>query len=434
MKLKQLQEKRGSLMKQCREILDKAQAETRSLTPDEQSKLAELETEMDGVNSTLEAEVRQLARESANPVQLNRQEQRSVDRFDLGVTLRSLANGTALEGVELEMVQEGTKEARDAGIPSNRGVMLPSMLVCRGRENRDMTATGTTSTTGDQGGQSIQTEVRGLIGDFYNRSIMASMGATVLSGLTGNLNLPRFIQGTAAAKKAENASADEVSPTLATLSLQPKRLPAFIDLSDQLLMQSSSNIEAFVRAQLILQMLATQEVAFFHGTGTNEANGLAGTSGIGSVAGGTNGAAPTYAHMLALEEAIDAVNALSGNLGYASNGQIRKKLKQTLENPSATDNGWVLNKENRINGYRAEFSNAISRTLTKGTANAVASAIFFGNWSDYIIAYWGGLNLELIRDSTNAKTGMHCLVANTYYDGGVIRPKSFSAMLDALGA
>jgi HK97 family phage major capsid protein len=311
--------------------------------------------------------------------------------------------------------------------------MLPQMVVAS-RQRRDMTATGTTSVTGDQGGQSVQTEVRGLVGDFYNRSIMASMGATVLTGLTGNLNLPRFVAGTAATKKTENASADEVSPTLATLSLQPKRLPAFIDLSDQLLMQSSSNIEAFVRTQLMLQMLATQEAAFFHGGGTSEANGVAGTSGIGSVAGGAAGLAPTYAHMLSLEEAVDATNALDGSLYYASNGQIRKKLKGTLENPAATDNGWILGKDGRVNGYNANFTNAISRTLTKGGSGAVASAIFFGNFADYIIGYWGGLNLELIRDSANAKLGMHCLVANTFYDGGVIRPKSFSAMLDALGA
>jgi hypothetical protein len=77
------------------------------------------------------------------------------------------------------------------------------------------------------------------------------------------------------------------------------------------------------------------------------------------------------------------------------------------------------------------FSNAISRTLTKGSSGAVCSAIFFGNFRDYIVGYWGGLALELIRDSANAKLGLYTLVANTYYDGGVVRPKSFAAMLDA---
>jgi HK97 family phage major capsid protein len=219
------------------------------------------------------------------------------------------------------------------------------------------------------------------------------------------------------------------------LSLTPKRLPAFIDVSDQLMNQSSSAIEAMLRGHLTAQMLASQEAAFFHGSGTNEANGVAGASGIGSVVGGTNGAAPDYADIISLEEKVDAQNAIQGSLAYASNGQIRAKLKQTSKQTGGAEGNFIISDSspNSINGYRAEFTNAISRTLTKGSSS-VASALFFGNFSDYVCAYWGGLNLELLRDSTNAKSGLHTLVANTYYDGGVRRPKSFAAMLDALGA
>jgi len=225
-----------------------------------------------------------------------------------------------------------------------------------------------------------------------------------------------------------------VSPTTGMLSLSPKRLPAFIDISDQLLMQSSVNIEAFVRMHLAAQMLSVSEAAFFHGGGTSEANGIAGTAGIGSVAGGTNGLAPTWAHLVGLETEVDTDNALIGRLAYASNGQIRGKLKTTPK-VASTDSIMLLDDRNpnSVNGYPIAFSNAISRTLTKGSSS-VASAIFFGNFADYIMAFWGGMNLELIRDSANAKVGQHTLVANTYYDGGVIRPKSFAAMFDALGA
>lgn len=430
MKLKQLQEKRGSLMKQVRETLDLAQTESRALTADEATKLTGLEGEIDGVDNTLQAEMRQLARESQAVPQLSQSEARDVGRFDIGIALRSLANGTALDGIEAEMVQQGFKEARAAGIGSNRGIMLPRMIVRK--ENRDMTATGG---SGDQGGNTIATEKRGLADDFFNGSLMRSLGATVFEGLVMNLDLPRIIAGTAPAKKTENASADEVSPTTAMLSLSPKRLPAFIDLSDQLLMQSSVNIEAFVRMHLAAQMLAVSEAAFFHGGGTSEANGIAGTSGIGSVAGGTNGLAPTWAHLVGLETEVDTDNALIGRLAYATNGQIRGKLKTTPK-VASTDSIMLLDDRNpnSVNGYPIGFTNAISRTLTKGTASGTASAIFFGNFADYIMAFWGGMNLELIRDSANAKVGQHTLVANTFYDGGVIRPKSFAAMLDALGA
>lgn len=138
--------------------------------------------------------------------------------------------------------------------------------------------------------------------------------------------------------------------------------------------------------------------------------------------------------MVSLEEQVDAQNALLGKLRYFSNGQIRKKLKLTLENPAATDNGWILGKDGMVNGYSADFTNAISRTLTKGASGAVCSAIFFGNAEDYVIGYWGGVSMEMIRDKSNAIAGLYTLVTSTYYDGGVLRPKSFAAMLDALGA
>ena len=436
MKLKELQEKRGSLMKQVREILDFVGTQQRSLTADEETKIRAMESDIDGLTASIDAEVRQMQREGAarsTPV-LNAGEQRDVNTFDFNKVLNHLyrsakGGATVIDGIEAEMIREGETEARSAGISAG-GILLPRLLVRR--ENRDMTASGTTSTTGDQGGMTVQVEKRGLLDDFFNSSVMRLAGATVLEGLTGNLDLPRIVAGTAAAGKAENGTADEVSPTTAMLQLTPKRLPAYIDISERLLLQSSVAIETILRGHLATQMGATQEAAFFHGSGTNEANGIAGTSGIGSVVGGTNGLAPSLANLIALETAVDTSNALLGNLSYVSNGQIRGKLKGTPK-VSSTDSRMLLDSDGLVNGYTPYFTNAVSRTLTKGSSS-VASAIFFGNFADYVVGYWGGVSLEMVRDKSNAITGIYSLVASTYYDGGVVRPKSFAAQLDALGA
>ena len=433
--LKTLNEQRGSKLKRAQEITQKLEADKRGFTDEERAEIRGINDEVEKIDGDIHQEIRSIAHLSKQAPQLSQQEERDVEKFNFAKLLnhlhRSAKGGlTSLDGIEAEMAAEGEREARASGIQAG-GIVLPRMLVRR--ENRDMTATGTTSTSLDQGGMTIATEKRGLLDDFFNSSIMSSLGSTRFEGLVGNLDLPRIVAGTAGAKKAENASADEVTPTTAMLSLNPNRLPAYIDISERLLMQSPTVVQAFLSSHLANQMGAVREAAFFHGGGTDEANGIAGTSGIGSVAGGTNGLAPTFAHMLALEEQVDAVNALLGNLHYVSNGQIRKKLKGTLENPSGTDATWILGKDGMINGYSAAFSNAISRTLTKGSSS-VASAIFFGNFADYIEAYWGGVSLEMVRDKTNAISGLYTLVATTYYDGGVVRPKSFAAMLDALGA
>jgi HK97 family phage major capsid protein len=407
------------------------------------SRLDKISKEIEDNDQVISAEVRRLELAGQKAPALSTSEQRDLGRFDLAKLVNHLhrnakgARTEALDGIEAEMIAEGEREARAAGIQTG-GIMLPRMLVRRaasGVEFRDMTATGQTSTAGDQGGMTIATEKRGLLDDFYNASVLRQAGATVLEGLVGNLDLPRLTAGTDPAKKAENSSADEVSPTTAMLSLSPKRLPAYIDISERLLTQSSAAIEAVLRANLTRQMLAVQEVAFFHGNGTNEPTGLASTSGIGSVAGGTNGLAPTWANIVGLETAVDSNNALLGNLAYISNGQIRGKLKSTAKF-SSTDSMTILDDRagGLLNGYQNYWTNAVSRTLTKGSSSGVASAIFFGDWSDFYIAYWGGVSLEMVRDKTNAISGLYTLVASSYYDGGAVRPKSFAAMLDALGA
>ena len=435
MKLKELQEKRGSLMKQVREILDFVGTQQRSLTADEETKIRAMEGDIDGLTASIDAEVRQMQREGAarsTPV-LNAGEQRDVNTFDFNKVLNHLyrsakGGATVIDGIEAEMIREGETEARSAGISAG-GILLPRLLVRR--ENRDMTATGS---SGGEGGNTIQVEKRGLLDDFFNSSVMRLAGATVLEGLTGNLDLPRLIAGTAAAGKAENGTSDEVSPTTSMLQLTPKRLPAYIDISERLLLQSSVAIETILRGHLSTQMGATQEAAFFHGSGTNEANGIAAAVAAvnNTYAGGTNGLAPSLAGLIALETLVDTNNALLGNLHYVSNGQIRGKLKGTAINATYGDR-FILGDSGLLNGYTPLFTNAVSRTLIKGSSS-VASAIFFGNFADYVIGYWGGVSLEMVRDKTNAISGIYSLVASTYYDGGVVRPKSFSAQLDALGA
>lgn len=407
-------------------------------TTEGRSRLDAISNEVADNDAVIHAEARRLELAGQKQVKLSATEERDIQNFDLGKVVRHLhahARGSMtandkLDGVEGELINEGITEARAAGV-QHGGIMLPRILVRRtpGQvERRDMTAV-----TAGEGGNTVATIKSGLLDDFFNALVIRNAGATVYEGLVGNLDLPRILAGTAPAGKAENGNADETSPTTAMLSLTPKRLPTYVDLSERLLMQSSQNIEQAVRSTLNAQMSAIMEAAFFHGTGTNEASGIAGTAGIGSVAGGTNGLAPAWIHMVGLETAVDTNNALLGNLAYISNGQTRGKLKQT-QKVSGTDSRMILDNDGLLNGYNPYFTNAVSRTLVKGASGSVCSAIFFGDWSDYAVGFWGGMSLEVIRDKPNAIAGLYTLVAATYYDGGVRRPKSFAAMLDALGA
>ena len=439
MKLKLLQETRGGLVKQARELIDAATAENRGLNADEQAKLATIEGEIDGLGATIDAEIRQLSREANKAPDLSKQEQRDINRFSLGKIVRHLdkvfrGQPTTIDGIEAEMVQMGEAEARSSGLNAG-GLALPSLLLKPTLERRaNLSVTG--GTTDQYGGTLVATEKRGIFGDFYNSSVLEQSGATVLTGLVNNLDLPNYTKGSAPAKKTENEAAGDVAGTFASLSLSPNRLAGYAVVSDQLLAQTPENIELIVGGEIRNHMNSVKEVAFFHGGGTNEPVGIAATSGIGSVAGGTNGLAPTWAHIVDLETEVANDNADQGALRYFTNSKVRGKLKKTVV-ASGTDASMIWDRrtpEAPLNGYAASVTNAVSSALTKGSSSGVCSAIFYGNPGDFYVGYWGGIMLEMVRDSTDAKAGQRHLVANTYYDAGLRRAQSFSAMLDALTA
>jgi len=422
-KLKQLTEKHAELL---------AQTETLDTTkPEERAKLDGLIAEIKETDAAIKTEVEiQNIRSRAAP-DLSKQDKRDIEGFDFAVILRHLNNvaqgrRSNIDGLEAEILEQGAKEARAAGIEPH-GVMLPRAIV----QKRALVATGQPQ----EGGLTIATEKRGLLDDFFASSVMVQAGATVLSGLVGNVDLPRVHASTAKPKgKAENEKAEQIEPSFAMLSLTPKRLPAFIRVSEQLLMQSSSAIEAVLRNHLSTELGVLQETAFYHGTGDKEATGILATTGIASVAGGQHGAKPSWGKLVELETAIDTKNALLGRLHYITNSAVRGTLKTT---PVIGDTMpvFLLDANNSsLNGYSPLFTNCLKSDLVKGNSGPKCSPILFGNFADYAIGYWGGVALEMIRGEDNALHGRYTLVASTYYDGGVLRPKSFAAMTDVLTA
>ena len=142
----------------------------------------------------------------------------------------------------------------------------------------------------------------------------------------------------------------------------------------------------------------------------------------------------SWAHVIQLEADVAASNGLvnTSTCGYLTNSKVRGKLKQVWSNETYGDVP-IWKSDGTMNGYRAEVSNQVSAALTKGSSSGTCSAIFFGNWSELILAFWGGMSF-VVDPYTLAKTNITSIIANTYADVSVKHAASFSAMLDALTA
>ncbi len=355
---------------------------------------------------------------------LSEKDKEDIKNFSFTKAIRE-ASDNKLTGLELEMHQEGKSQFRNTGVAVQGQLSIPYQVLAQ----RDLTV-GTDS----QGGHTVDTNLlsSSFIELLQNRMKVKDMGATILDNLVGDIAIPSQATGATAAWEGENDANAESSPTFGQVTLGPNRVGTYTEVSKQLLVQSSLSVEMIVKQLLADSIALAIDLAALHSSGSgNQPTGIAATSGIGSVAGGTNGLAAAWSHLIELETNVAVANADIGKMGYLTNAKVRGALKQVFTN--ATYGEIPIWNGGQVNGYRAEVSNQVSSALTKGSSSGVCSAIFFGNWADLLCAFWGGLDM-VIDPYTLATTNLTRITANTYADVAVRHAASFSAMLDALTA
>lgn len=288
------------------------------------------------------------------------------------------------------------------------------------------------------GGNLVPTEL--LASDFItllrNAMVLDRMGIRWMRDLNGNIAIPRQSGSGTGYWVAENASPTESQQTVDQVTMSPKTVGAFTDYSRRLLLQSSIDIEAFVRADLAAIVGLALQLAAINGSGTsNQPLGVLNTSGIGAVAGGTNGGAPTYDLVVDLESAIANANADVGTLAFLTNSRVRGKLRKTqVFSGTNGEPVWTSGRERGVGevlGYDAFVSNSVPNNLDKGTSTGVCSAIAFGDWSQLMVGMWGGLDL-MLDPYTGATAGTRRVIALQDVDVAVRNPAFFAAMKDAL--
>ena len=322
--------------------------------------------------------------------------------------IRAASGQTKATGLVAEMHQEAEKELRAAGISKyGNGILVPAMI----QETRDMLVGTTTA-----GGFTVQTDVGALIPFLDPQGVLTRLGATFLSGLSGNIDWPRNDASAAAVWETEVSAADETSPTFDRMQMSPKRLAAFVDISMQVLRQSTISMENFVRGRLLQARDNALDTAALSPQSGSAPTGIVGTSGVNTV---TFAASPTWAKVVQMETEISADNAAFGNLAYITTPQVAGVLKQAKRDVAG--NGFIWEGNNTgagtINGYRA-----LTSTLVPTTGGA--HYMFFGNWSKLLVGQWGGMEITT-NPYTRVKEAIVEVVLNTWHDLGVEHGAAF---------
>lgn len=355
--------------------------------------------------------------QSAGAVELNQKEQRD---YSFMKAVRGLVNGSGLQGLEREISDEIAKrQGREA-----RGFYAPDSFWTG---KRDLTV-GTNSA----GGFLKPTDHLGdqFVDALRSRLVFNQLGARFMSGLRGDVAIPKLSGGVSAGFVAENGTTSEVNATFSQITMSPKSLGAFTDVSRLLMIQSDPSVEQIVRDDLLNAIAQKIEDVAIEGGGSNEPTGILGTTGIGSVAIGTNGGNATWGSVVDLVKEVEIDNAaINGNtLAYLTNPKVKAHLSQTAK-VASTDSMMIMSEPwSSLYGYNVQVTNNVPSDLTKGTGTGL-SALIFGDFSQAMFGIFSTSDV-LVDPYTGGSSGAVRIRVMQEVDFAVRHAQSFAAIKD----
>lgn len=355
------------------------------------TKIKDLDSQIARVNSITEKRVQPIGETIAPP----------QERFSLLRTIRNMANGAQMHAADAIVVEQGRQDMLRNGISPEGSVCLP-LVDHRHTQRADILAG-----TALQGAEIVATDVLNLLGPLRNALVFSKVGSTFLTGLVGNVDIPKYA-GSTAGWKSEVAASGDAAGAHSELPLIPCRITGHLDISKRYLIQDAAGAEELLKTDLIAAVAGLLE-----DTALGKIAAVAGTNPAGLLPDASStftGAVLGWGDVVDIEAAVDAANALEGNLAYITHPSLRGIMKQTVR--VATTDSRMIMEGNELNGYPCHATSNMASNLA-ATTNEYGLA--FANWRHLIIAQWGGIDL-IVDPYSLASEAQVRIVVNSYWD------------------
>jgi HK97 family phage major capsid protein len=433
LRLPELREARSAVIDTIRRIVDKAENEKRELTDVEQSAFDAGKKDIE----RLEGDIRnaefladQERRMDGEPIgNGDNRFDAECRQFSLLSAIRSQIPGIAGDfGREIEISRE---LERRAGRPA-QGMLCPTSVF----EKRVVT---TALPAAGPGSNLIGTDWRPdqFIDILRDAMAVRRLGARVLNGLVGNVDIPRLKASATAQWVAENSAITASDAQFDKISLTPKHVGGLVEVSRNMILQSSPDVEAILRDDLAALLARAIDSVAIAGGSTNQPSGILVNAGVTSVTGTTgNGGAITWANVIAAIASVELANAMTGSLGFLTNAKVTKSMATTLKSTADTSSNFIISEPgaNSLAGYPMAVSNLCPSNLTRGTGSNL-SAMIFGDWSQLLIGYWSSFDLLVNPYSETAYTKGNVLIRGmATCDVQIRQAKAFAYINDIIAA
>lgn len=323
---------------------------------------------------------------------------KEVEQYSLMRAINAMTTGNwDKAGFEREAsIEIAERLGRDS-----KGFFVPLEIQGRAQNTQVSTAGGALVGTDHIGGSFIDL--------LRARSVVIGLGANMLTGLVGNVDIPKQTGGSTVYWVAENEDVTNSEATFGTVALAPRTMGAAVPITRRMMKQSDPSIDAMLMNGMSIEMALALDDAILEGTGVNRPLGIANVTGVNTQSVSSAGA-PTWAEIVGFESAVAADNALTGNMAYVTTPTVAGTMKVTAKDSGS---GLFLNEGGMVNGYPVAT-----------TSQLTANEIIFGNFADVVIGNWGVL--EIIEDkSTNAASGGTVIRAFQDVDAAVRHAESF---------
>ncbi|GAB6962007.1 phage major capsid protein [Prevotella fusca] len=312
-------------------------------------------------------------------------------RFSLLRAIRNVAENRQLDNVTAAVCNEGMKEMRAAGLNTVGQIYIPTM------------ETRAAVTVASEGADVVATDLYDIIEPLRAKNVLVQAGAKFYTGLTNSAQIP-VMTGSNVNWAGETAAATDGNVLFNNVTLTPKRLTAYVDISKMLLAQDSVGVENAIRQDLINAINSKLESTIL---------GKAGKT-ANQPAGIFNGKTPTkvtdFEGLVGLEAKVEEANVLGG-ISYIASPSARASFRNMMKGSKGT-------------AQLAYMDGTLDGTPVFSTSNVEAKTFVVGDFSNLAIGSWGGLDI-VVDNYTQAVNGMIRLVVNAYFDAALIRPEAF---------
>lgn len=375
----ELMEKRSNLQEELSGIIAKGEAEKRELNEAETSRMAEIKAEMD----SLDEEIRKVSEQEKEAAKCGPNNKKKVKRMKLTELISKVIENRAFSEDEQQMLTEARSEMAKSGINCSGQIALRTL----------------NASTATQGKEAIATEKMPLEISARNAKVISKIGATYLNGLVGNVSFPSY-GSTKVGWKGENVLADNGEGSFKEITLSPKRLTAVVEISKQLLAQTSDDVEALIINDINDALGEKLDETIFAGAESvaDAPKPISNVEGIKKV---ESAEAAKYSDVLAMEQAVEEANGVVDESVFVCSPSVKYAFKAVQ-----TGNGLplVLDGEN-LDGYPYVSSNSVP----KGSVYLLCP-------KDLIIASFGNAVDITVDPVTKADQGMVRLIVNGYFD------------------